>query len=141
MPIEFRNCDLICANAEKVTNILEYVAGPVVGPIRILAGKVQIIAGAAIASGALAAYLFTDNEDNLKLALQGWGLVSHGSANMIRGAIASTWILGGLFFLLIYDLGFQCRFHYSAEPMSDGSFTLNPFHPELKKDAQRFVFA
>ena len=139
MTINFAPLDNVAARIEKGGNLAGYLFGFATGPLRIVAGKVEMIAGTLFSLGYLLMYAISRDPDPsfLDNAKESSGYVIHGAANILRGAIETVNLLGGVFLLLIYDFGIG-RFHYSDEPREFGVETLNPCHPDAQsKDGRR----
>lgn len=130
---DFTNCDKALFNLEKAGNIAGYFFGPDTGPLRIVIGRVQTLAGSALAACAIVAYLITADRDYLNTqAYHGAGYTMHGIFNVFRGAIEATGAPGSGLLLFGYDFCIA-RFHYYSEKVHPNEYTLNPFHPSVKE--------
>ncbi len=131
MNLDFSALDNISARVEKGANFAGYILGFATGPLRIVVGKVQMIMGALFSLGYLIMHAISRHPDPelLDNAKESAGYTMHGAANILRGAVETVNLLGGIFLLLIYDFGIG-RFHYSYEVKESGVETLNPFHPD-----------
>ena len=111
------------AKIEQLINPLDWV--PIVssfsGMVRILAGEIQILAGAIFAAMKILSIMLTAKGNYWQAIGQGLNYSIHGAGNMVRGAIAMLPPLNMTLF--IYD-NYIGRMNYLREKMSPNVYPI-----------------
>lgn len=128
--IDFERIDLKLAYLEKKFDKADYFIGFMTGPVRIVFGKVLAVAAIFFSYVNLFLHIAYQNPDPslLNNARQGAGYAVHGAGDIVKGAVATLNLFGGVFLLLGYNYWIG-RFHYEYEEPEPGVETLNPCHP------------
>jgi hypothetical protein len=124
MHITHRSVDRFLAQCETTLNLIDYV--PIIssysGALRILAGVVEIAAGAAFVSLEIIHALLQDSNYPFLKSWNGIAYCLHGLGNIIRGLIA---IFPGInLSLVLYDYKIG-RMNYRHEIVEKNTYPLN----------------
>lgn len=123
--------DNICARTEHVLNKTGWIpfVSWVSGGIRLVAGKIMVIAGLVMASFYFFKGIFVNDPSLGEHARHYAGYAIHGMGNMCRGLVEMIPFVNLV--CLVYD-AFVGRFSYSQEIMERGVKPLNPYHYQFE---------